>query len=217
MRDTIDNIRFKVYDISYALRLSVERISDKAKYSALSFLVVCWLAVCGVVFYDSYDYKEVEKAVASAETFETAKDILEQTDLLIRIGSVAQAFDLLAMHNNHFAEGYSKKDKAAIISSLDNLKSKAEEGNIAALYKSKDLAELQPLCKFTGVVAAVDNDPMYGVTYTVSKDGESKQEQVEVVGLSKKEVGSKVVFYGVPKFTSVANPIKVEAYEVKAK
>lgn len=214
MRDKLDELRFKFYDITYSIKLRIGVITDRTKYFALSFLVVSWLAVCAFMFLQTYNYKAEEHAFASVSENTTAVDTLEATEDLIKIGSTAEAFELLATHKNHFANEYTKEQLGIIDRRLNSLTEKANEADISVLYTTKDLVDQQPLYKFTGIVISVESDPLYGDTYTVSKDDTRTIEQLEVTGLSETSVGSQVVFYGVPRFDSVTSPIKVEAHEV---
>lgn len=214
MRDKLDEIRFKFYDITYSIKLRLGVITDRTKYIALSFLVVSWLAVCVFMFLQTYNYKGEEHVFASVSENTTAVDTLDKTQQLITIGSTAEAFDILATHRNHFASEYTKEQMKIIERRLTSLAEEAGEADISVLYTTKDLIDLQPLYQFTGIVIGVEKDPLYGDTYTVSKDDTRTIEQLEVTGLAEVSVGSQVVFYGVPKFSSVTSPIKVEAYEV---
>lgn len=214
MRDKLDELRFKFYDITYSLKLRLGVVTDRTKYFALSFLVVSWLAVCVFMFLQTYNYKAEEHAFASVSENTTAVDTLEATQDLITIGSDAEAFELLATHRNHFAHEYTDSQIKIIERRLTALSEEANEADISVLYTTKDLVDQQPLYKFTGIVISVESDPLYGDTYTVSKDDTRTIEQLEVTGLAETTVGSQVVFFGVPRFDSVTSPIKVEAFEV---
>lgn len=214
MRDKLDELRFKVFDISYSLKLWVGRLSDGTKYLTLSFLLVLALAGCTFVFTQVYGYEAVETPKVALEKINLPLETLDKAEQLKDVGSVAEAFDLLATHRNHFTKEYNKEQMKLLESLLIQMSEEAKDADIKQLYSMKDLVEEQPLYKFTGMVVNVDNDPLYGVTHLVSNNGERTQEQIEVTGLEDISVGSQVEFYGVPRFDSAASPIKVEAFVV---
>ncbi|MFF2798098.1 hypothetical protein [Lysinibacillus xylanilyticus] len=214
MRDKLDELRFRLSDWMYSSKNRFERVSNRTKYSALSFLVVLWLAICGFLFYENYTQVVPKDTNVAMAKVDIPTDTLGRAQKLESIGSNAEAFELLATHRNHFADKYDDKQMERLEATLKGLTEGVEDADIAQLYSMKDLVEQQPIYKFTGVVVSVDNDPMYGVTHTVSNNGERTQEQLEVTGLADISVGSQVEFYGVPKFDSVSSPIKVEAYIV---
>lgn len=214
MRDQLDRLHIWAFDKSFAIKMAYERISDRAKLIALSFFIIAWFSLCTVLFLNNYKYEsDVVDKVAPVK-IDLANDTLKKAELLSRVGSTSEAFNLLATHRNNFSKEYSESQMLLLESQLNDLTELAQEGVIADIYAQKDLVEVQPIYKFIGVISEINNDPMYGVTYTVSKDGERTQEQLEVTGLQDVSVGSQVEFFGVPTFDTVASPVKVEAYVI---
>lgn len=212
MREKLDELRFRIHDLIYSTNLRVGGISDRTKYLTLSFFVVLWFAVCSLMFTQTYGYKAEDLPDDIYIAPDTPRETINEALELKSSGRTDLAFDLLATHLNHFKKEYDQTQVELLEGNLRLLTDDAEEGNIEDLYLAEDLTEQQPIYHFVGIVVAVDDDPMYGVTYTVSNNGERSQQQLEVTGLVDVSLDSQVEFYGVPKFDSVSSPIKVEAY-----
>lgn len=214
MRDKLDDLRFKFFELTYAVGVRYQSIPDRLKYSVVYLSLAVCLILCAFVFNESRNYKAKELPETIVINTDVAEETLTKSDLLVEEEKYAEAFNLLATHRNNFSSEYSKSDLERLETRLVDLSANATEGDIAKLYEMKDLTEHLALYKFIGMVVEIDNDPLYGVTYTVSSSGSRTQEQLEVSGLENVSVNSQVEFFGVPTFSSVTSPIKVEAYVV---
>lgn len=214
MRDKLEELRFKFFDLQHAVGMRYEAIPDGIKYGVLGLALTTWLAACTLIFIETKNYVPAELPESVVVKVDVAEETLQEADTLIEGEKYAEAFNLLATHRNHFSSEYSKTDMERLETRLIDISQHAQPIEIAQLYESKDLAKQQGLYKFVGMVIEIDNDPMYGVTYTVSNSESRTQEQLEVTGLEDVSVNSQVEFYGVPTFTTVTTPIKVEAYVV---
>lgn len=212
MRDFLENLRYSVTYRWYSMQEKLGNIYDYVKFPLASLVMCTWGAFLGLGIYEGYTYVERDLTKELYVAPDVSKETLEHADLLIRIGSNSEAFQLLATHRNNFANEYTIEELEKVDSLLNSLVMEAEETTIQALYLKEDLKEVLPIYKFTGVVNAVDHDPLYGNTRTVSDDGSRGMEQVEVKGLTDAVMGSYVTFYGVPEFNGVDRPISVEAY-----
>lgn len=213
MREFLDNVKYKVEDTAYVIRMWFDRVSDRVKFLALSFLFTPWLALCALLFWQTYDYQAETITLNAADNFDTFEDIIERAEKLERGGSHAEAFELIITHRNNFAQLYTDKQVSSFNAKLSRLITYAEDADVRLLYVTEDLDELYEIQHYKGVVVEVNKDPLYGDTHLVSEDGERRLEQLEVTGLEDAEVGDVVDFYGVPKFNSAAKPISVNAFE----
>lgn len=212
MREKFEDLKFKIMDIQDSLGMRYYTIPDWVKAVAVYVCVSLLLIIYTLFYLDAKNYKPQELPESVNVKIDVAEETLLESDKLVEEGNYGAAFDLLATHRNHFSSEYSKSDMERLETRLVDLTQHAVDADIEALYASEDLTEQQPLLKFTGIIVEINDDPMYGVTYMVSNNGERSQEQLEVTGLADVSVNSIVEFYGVPTFNSVASPIKVEAY-----
>lgn len=217
MRDRLDDLMFKFFDLQYVLGMRYEAIPDRIKYGFVYIILLAWLSICTLIFIETKNYVPEELPESVVNKVDVSEETLMEADKLVEEEKYAEAFNLLATHRNHFSSEYTKTDIERLESRLIDISAKAQETDISTLYESKDLSKQQALYKFVGTVLEIDDDPMYGVTYMVSNSETRTQEQLEVTGLNDVSKNSIVEFYGVPTFTSVTSPIKVEAFVVPLK
>lgn len=214
MREKFEDFKFKIMDIQDSLGMRYYTIPDWVKAVVVYVFISLLLIIYTLFYLDAKNYKPKELPESVIVKVDVAEETLLESDKLVEEGKYGEAFNLLATHRNHFSSEYTESDMERLENRLIDLTEYALDADISSLYKSEDLTSPQPLLKFSGVVIEINDDPMYGVTYMVSNNGERSQEQLEVTGLADVSENSIVEFYGVPIFNSVANPIKVEAYVV---
>lgn len=216
MSSFLEKLRYKFYHLVYSTKTKVEHMSNRTANLLLSFTIS--LIAIGVGYMVIYSLQPLPETPATAvQKKVTAKEIVDESKDMITNGNPAESFEYLATQLNRFNQGFSKKEKLLMEIAIDELLDDSYESSIFGLYKLKDLTSKYDVMKFSGVIVASDNDALYGSTSMVAESRAKSKYQLEVTGLNTSKVGKEVTFYGVPKFTGVDTPIKVEAYQPKKK
>lgn len=205
-------IRDKLNDVFYSTKLSITRMSTKVKVLILVPISLALIIPLAYVYTFSLSKVPTQPVKVIAKK-ETAIDIIEKAKDMEKDGNPAKVFDFLVTKLNRFSGSYTYKEKLLLRTKIDQMVDTASEQSIYGLYKVKDVTKKYSIYEFTGTVVASNQDSMYGSTINVSETKESSKYQLEVSGLEGYHNGQQVTFYGVPIFTGVDTPIKVEAYQ----
>lgn len=199
----------------YNVQLKFELVPRWIKVLAFSLLILIIIVPGVLTSYFNLSFRVDTKSVApyiSKTQDQYTQDLIVESQELIDSGRHAEAFKNLVTSKNNFSSQYDQTGMARINAKVESLTSYAKDIKISSLYEEKDLTHLDEIFRFTGYVISINTDDLYGTTYTISDTEKQSKDQLEVYGLNSVSVGSKVTFYGVPEFTSVTSPIKVEGY-----